>query len=204
MKKETESGLHSGRKDTSAKKAFRTEGFRNPDARKSADSIVSRDIEKMRGSRGPENGVVREKERRYAAPGPGGRSYRPPVTRGNGDTGKAIDTPRKSPRESDRRSIVPRTTERSFNRPEARSMERRFIAPRQSDRTFNAPLRGGERPRVSTARKHDPSRVSWAMENAVSKGGSPAVIGGGGNPHKRALKAEGDRVGSDAFFPPSS
>lgn len=144
-------GFHAGRTDTSAKKSFRTEGFRNPEARKSADSIASRNIERMRGTRGPEGGVVREKERRHAAPGPDGRSYRPPVTRGSGDYGKAIDMPRKSPREGIRRSIVPRSTERFFNGPAVRSMERRFAG--QAERTFSAPLRGGERPFVSPGPK---------------------------------------------------
>lgn len=154
MRKEAgRSGLHSGRTDTPAKKTFRSEGFRNPDARKSAGRIVSRDIERMRGSRGPEDGVVREKERRHAAPGTSERSYRPPAARESGDSGRPFVAPGKPSREGDRRSIVPRSTDRSFNGPATRSMERRFAAPRQAERTFSAPLRGGERPFVSPGPK---------------------------------------------------
>jgi hypothetical protein len=176
MKKEAgRSGLRAGRPDTPGKRAFRTEGFKSPEARKSAEAIFSRSVGRMTEGRGPEGRMVREEKRR-AAPGPAERSYRHPATRGSGDPGRPYVAPRSPSKEGGKRFIAPgrgersfkppvtrrggesgrsfvppRATERSLNGPRARSGERRYAAPQGSARTFNAPMRTGERPFVAPA-----------------------------------------------------
>jgi hypothetical protein len=94
---------------------FRNEGFRSPEARRSAESIFSRSVEDNRGR----EGMSRSIERRPVAPSAGVRS-----SSGSG-------------RGEERRFDTSGSSGRSFNRP-SRGEERPMIAPPQSRRSFES------------------------------------------------------------------
>lgn len=99
----------SGTAGTTARSSFRNRGFRSPEARKSAGNIFSGSVDRMRDRRGNEGRMIRGGEGRHASSSPAARSYRRPVTRGNGEG----------------RTYAPRSSDRSFNGPAMRSSELR-------------------------------------------------------------------------------
>jgi hypothetical protein len=99
---------------TATNSTFRREGFRSPEARRSAESIFSRSVEGTRDNRGRE-GAARSIERRSVAPSTSGRSFNGPA------------------RGDNRRFVSPDQSGRSFSG-QRRDDDRPFIAPRMSER----------------------------------------------------------------------
>jgi hypothetical protein len=116
-------GFNAGRQGTAAKRMPRTEGFRSPQARTSAQAIYSGSVDRMR-TRTVRQGTTTRGDRPYVSPRGPGRSYNGP-SRGGGT----------------RQYGAPGSSERSY-RP---SVMRPYTAPTQRERSYYSPSWGGQR-----------------------------------------------------------
>ncbi len=135
------SGPNAGRPGTSVSRTPGNEGFRSPEARKSAEGIYSRSVERMRPGTVREGGMSRSGGRRFVAPRAPDRSFNAP------------------PRNGERRSVVPNAPGRSYNAP-SRGGERRYNAPSNpTGRSYRPPaMRGGRESVRPVAPSNTPGR----------------------------------------------
>lgn len=90
------SGVSAVRSESTFNAALTRSGsFSSPAARKSAQSIYTRNTQAMSSRRGPENGITRGNSH-FAASGSGAsaRTFRSPATRGTGESTRAFAAPR--------------------------------------------------------------------------------------------------------------
>jgi len=107
-------GLNAGRPGSSVKSAPRTEGFKSPVARKSAEAIYSRSLAGGKYGRMPERSAYRGAERRSAV---SGRPYGPPASRksngsfkqynGQGASGRSYNNYNGAVRGNEGRDVAP-------------------------------------------------------------------------------------------------
>jgi hypothetical protein len=121
----TMSGVSAVRTGTAVSgRAAGTGGFRTLEARKGAQAIYTRSLQ-----RGPERTMTRSSKPRYTAPGRGGRSYNAP------SSGSQV------------RSAAPGSPSRSYNRPVMRDgggYNRSYAVPSMPQRSYSGPvIRGG-------------------------------------------------------------
>lgn len=121
----TMSGVSAVRTGTAVSgRAAGTGGFRTPEARKGAQAIYTRSLQ-----RGPERTMIRSSGPRNTAPGRGGRSYNAPSSGSQG------------------RSMAPGSPSRSYNRPVMRDgggYNRSYTVPSMPQRSYGGPvIRGG-------------------------------------------------------------
>jgi hypothetical protein len=117
-------GFNAGRPGTAANRTPRTEGFRSPQARTSAQAIYSRSADRMSTRTVRQGTMSRGGDRAYVSPRGPGRSYNGP-SRGGGA----------------RRYVAPGSSERSY-RP---SVMRPYTATSQPERSYYSPSWGGQR-----------------------------------------------------------
>jgi hypothetical protein len=136
-----------GKPGTFANSASKTWGFRSPEARKGAQTIYDRSVQRM------STRTVRGDERRFIAPNTSGRPYRPSVMRGRDDYVRPSVPPGSPSRGGERWYRAPNAPERSFNGP-MRGSERRFVAPNTIGRSYRPSVMRGRyesvRPFVSS------------------------------------------------------
>jgi hypothetical protein len=169
------SGPNAGRPETSVSRTPRTEGFRSPEARKSAEGIYSRSVERMRSGTVREGGMSRSGDRRIVAPGAPDRSFNAPS------------------RSGERRSVVPNAPGRSYNAP-SRGGERRYIAPdNPSERSYRPPATRGSRESV---RPVAPSNAPGRSFNGPARGDDRRLAAP--NSSSRQFSGPMTREGSDS------
>ena len=130
-------GPNTGRPVASSNSALRTEGFRSSEARRNAEAIYFRSVERMQAgtvreggmARGAEgrsveqgtpdrtfNGPVRGGgERRFVAPNSSGRSFESPMMRGSNESIRRFTAPSGSSMGSARQLVAPSAPSRSFS-----------------------------------------------------------------------------------------
>ena len=155
-------GLNAGRPGSSVKSAPRTEGFKSPAARKSAEAIYSRSIAGARYGRMPERSAYRGAERQSAV---SGRPYGPPASRRSNGSFKQYNpysgqgTPRG----------------RTYNYNGAvRGNERQYVAPGPSAGRYSGSgpvMRGGSQPTRSSSGSGWQGRGSYGNGRAYSNPG---------------------------------
>ncbi len=118
--------------------ASRIEGFRTPEARRSAEVIYARSLDKMNRNRGPVGGMVRGDERHIISPSSSARSFRAPSRSGE----RELTAPSRG---NEWRSVSPvQRQDRMFRAPSSGGEWQRSVAPSRPARSFNAPvMRGG-------------------------------------------------------------
>jgi hypothetical protein len=137
-------GPNTGRPGAYSNSALRTEGFRSPEARKNAEAIYSRSVERMRPGMVREGGMARGAEGRTFEPGAPDRTFNGPV-RGGGE--RRFVSP-DSPGRSFRYPMMRGSNEsvRRFTAPTGHSMggARQLVAPGAPSRSFSGSMiRGG-------------------------------------------------------------
>ena len=169
------SGPNAGRPETSVSRTPRTEGFRSPEARKSAEGIYSRSVERMRSGAVREGGMSRSGDRQIVAPGAPDRSFNAPS------------------RSGERRSVVPNAPGRSYNAP-SRGGERRYLAPdNPSERSYRPPATRGSRESV---RPVAPSNAPGRSFNGPARGDDRGLVAP--NSSSRQFSGPMTREGSDS------
>ena len=149
-------GPNTGRPIASSNSALRTEGFRSSEARKNAEAIYFRSIERMQRGTVHEGGMARGAEGRSVEPGTYSRTFNGPV-RGSGES----------------RFVAPNSTGKSFRSPMMRGSNesiRRFTAPSGSSIGNGSQLVA-------------PSAPSRSFSGSMSRGGNHptrSFSGGGG------------------------
>jgi hypothetical protein len=156
---------------TATNSTSRREGFRSPEARRSAESIFSRSVEGTRDNRGRE-GAARSMERRSVAPSTSGRSFNGPA------------------RDDNRRFVAPSQSGRSFSG-SARGDDRRVIAPRMSEQRSVGP---------SDMRRSGQSVRQFAPQRAPARSFFNPSSGGGGNSTNSFSSGKGGKGGSGRGF----
>jgi hypothetical protein len=151
-------GLNAGRPGSSVKSAPRTEGFKSPAARKSAEAINSRSIARAKYGRMPERSAYRGAEGRSAV---SSKPYGPPASRSNG-------------------SFKPYSGQgtpqgRTYNYNGAvRGNERQYVAPGPSAGRYSGSgpvMRGGSQPTRSSSGSGWQGRGSYGNGRTFSNPG---------------------------------
>ena len=125
--------------------AARSEGFRTPEARRSAESLYNRSFEGVRAG-GTSTSMGRVHGREYGTPNRSGRSFTAPSRESEGRlhafdrSARPYTPPATRGYEGSGRTFTPSQPERSFNG--ISGSERRYETPNR----FNTPSRGFERP----------------------------------------------------------